>query len=260
MKYDIQSINSNITNIQGPYIEEDYSKFTLHPFNRVPAKGDVYRLKKAIENNFIPEPIKVNEFLQIMDGNHRFTVWQELSMPVLYMIYEGMRIEHVPVINDNHKKWSINTYLDYYVSLEKEKHPNNYHLQPYNLYKIFTERYPFNSSVVTYLLCDRTMDQSGMRIFKDGKLVIADWQRAVLRAKFIESMKELIPDVWNKRSFIISLIRCMDHSKWESKRWMEQLERLRSDMWICSNHEQYLDRIEKIYNKGRRNKVYFNRV
>ena len=260
MTYNIKSINRNISNIHGPYIEEDYSKFTLHPLNRTPEKEDVRRLKKAIENNFIPEPIKCNELLEIMDGNHRFAVWQELSMPVLYMISDGMRMEHVPVINDNQKKRTTNTYLNYFASVEKQEHPENYHLKPYNLYKLFAKKHPFNNACIATLLCAKSIDRSWMRSFKEGTMTVYDWQEANRRADYIESMQEIIPEVWDKRSFILAIISCMDHPKWEDQRWMDQLKRLRSEMWVCSKSVQYLDRIETIYNKGRRNKVYFTRV
>ena len=87
--HSLQQLNTNITAIHGPYLEEDYNRFIIHPLNRTPEVEDVKKLKKAIEQNFVPEPIKVNEMMEIMDGNHRFEVWKELSMPVLYMVSQS---------------------------------------------------------------------------------------------------------------------------------------------------------------------------
>ena len=79
------------------------------------------------------------------------------------------------------------------------------------------------------------------------------------RAVFLESMKDLLPDVWNKRSFIIAMLHAMDHHDFNEKRWIDQLARNRSEMWMCSNHLQYRERIEFVYNKTRQKKVYFTR-
>lgn len=257
--HSLQMINNNITAIHGPYLEEDYNRFIIHPLNRTPEIEDVKRLKKAIEHNFVPEPIKVNEHMEIMDGNHRFEVWKELSMPVLYMVYEGMRMEHVPVINDNQKKWNWKTYLDYYAASEKENYPDDYNLMPYNLFKKFHIQHPFSNNVLILLLCERSFDRTSLRDFKEGKMVIHDWSKAKKRAVFLESMQHLIPDIWNKRSFIIAMIHAMDHYDFNEKRWIDQLERNRSEMWMCSNHLQYRERIEFVYNKTRQKKVYFTR-
>tara|TARA_R110000787_G_scaffold129957_1_gene241857 strand:+ start:263 stop:1186 length:924 start_codon:yes stop_codon:yes gene_type:complete len=251
--------NSDIKAIHGPYLDEDYSKFIIHPLNRTPEVEDIKRLKKTIEEKNLHEPIKVNEMMEIMDGNHRFEVWKDLSMPVLYMVYEGMRMEHVPIINDNQKKWNWKTYLNYYGAVEKDNNPDHYSLMPYNLFKKFSQQHPFSNNILMLLLCERSLDRSSSKTFKEGKMIINDWSKAKKRATFLESMKNLIPDIWEKRSFIIAMLHAVKHSEFNEKRWTDQLERNRSEIWICSNNKQYLERIEYIYNKKRAKKIYFTR-
>ena len=250
LAHGLQLLGTDIKTIHGPYLEEDYDKFIIHPLNRTPEEEDLKKLKKAIEQNFVPEPIKVNELMEIMDGNHRFEVWKELSMPVLYMVYEGMRMEHVPVINDNQKKWNWKTFLDYYAAVEKNNHPDDYQ---------FHLLHPFSNNVLMLLLCERSFDRSSLRDFKEGKMVIHDWSKAKKRAIFLESMKDIIPEIWSKRSFIIAMIHALNHKEFNEKRWTDQLGRNRSEMWICSNHLQYRERIEFVYNKTRQKKTYFTR-
>ena len=259
LTHGLQLLGTDIKTIHGPYLEEDYGKFIIHPLNRIPEEEDLKKLKKAIEQKFVPEPIKVNELMEIMDGNHRFEVWKDLSMPVLFMVYEGMRMKHVPIINDNQKKWNWKTYLDYYTAVEKDNNPDDYHLMPYNLFKKFHLLHPFSNNVLMLLLCERSFDRSSLRDFKEGKMIIHDWSKAKKRAVFLENMKDIIPEIWNKRSFIIAMIHALNHKEFNEKRWTDQLGRNRSEMWVCSNHLQYRERIEFVYNKTRQKKVYFTR-
>lgn len=93
----------------------DYSKFKVLYGNREVTAAKTNRLIKSIkENGYIMNPISVNEKMEIVDGQGRFSALQALKMPVDYFIVNGAGIRECMVLNLNTQNWNVFDFVKSY--------------------------------------------------------------------------------------------------------------------------------------------------
>lgn len=92
---------------------KDHGKFSFMELNRNVNRNHVERLKESFKKEYLLAPILVNEFYQIVDGQHRFTAAKEMGLPVRYVVAQGYTIEHVKMLNHEGKNWSL---MDHFMS------------------------------------------------------------------------------------------------------------------------------------------------
>ena len=112
----------------------DYFLFKSIEGNRNKNLLHINRLKKSMSENYLFTIIIVNEKYEIVDGQHRFDVIQELKLPLNYVVCKGYGLTEVHILNQNSKTWNADDYLDGYCRL-KYTH--------YLKYSEFKERYGF---------------------------------------------------------------------------------------------------------------------
>ena len=246
-----------VNNIKGPFISSDYNTFKFDPLNRDIDERHVQKLKTDFVKDYIDNPIKVNEKMYIMDGQHSFLALKELGMPIIYNIHVGMRIEDVPLLNNNQKSWSWKHYMDFYAKKEKRTNRHDYAVQPYNLYQSFYKQYPYPIQILMDLLSGVNFGSSPLKVFKQGEIKIKSFSDAKRKIKLIEEMKPLT-DEYNNRSFVLAFINALEHHQFSIKRWMEQLSKYRADLFHCRNASQYMERIQYIYNYRKGDKLIFS--
>lgn len=98
------------------YETNDYSKFNLISGNRSVDRFKVGRLVDSMKEKQLVVPIIVNEFYQIIDGQHRFSACKELNLPVYYIVIKGYGIEEVKRANLISSTWDLNAFLNLYCS------------------------------------------------------------------------------------------------------------------------------------------------
>lgn len=93
------------------YFSYEYKKFRFADFNRNIERKRVDSLKRSIEAyGWLNQPILVNEFFEIIDGQHRFVALMELGMPIHYIIAEGAGAKDCNILNNStNPKWSTKT-------------------------------------------------------------------------------------------------------------------------------------------------------
>jgi hypothetical protein len=95
-------------------VSEDYDRFTLSEFNRVPSLSK--KLSESIKKNDLTQynPILVDNRLVIIDGQHRFLVCMELGLPIYFIISNEVMINDAADINQASKNWSTLDYIIHY--------------------------------------------------------------------------------------------------------------------------------------------------
>ena len=95
----------------------DYSLFKFMKGNR---EVDGIRRKKIRESiekvGYVPNPIIVNEKMEIIDGQGRYVVCVELGLPILYIIVPGAGKEECIAMNISATNWQLIDYVNLYVS------------------------------------------------------------------------------------------------------------------------------------------------
>ena len=91
-----------------------YEKFSFYQTNRIINYAHVKRLMASILTYGLLEEITINEFWQIIDGQHRFEALKALDMPIIAKVKVGATEENVIPLNIVRRGWSLQDYINHY--------------------------------------------------------------------------------------------------------------------------------------------------
>jgi len=148
---------------------KNYEKFKFLINNRQTARTHINRLKDAITRNpaiLAVQPILVNENMEIIDGQHRFTAASELGLPIHYTMVKGVGIETARDMNVLQRRWHMDDYAYSYAKA------GNVNYKAYNQYR--REQPGVSGSILLCVMSDPTnkRGQSMSNDFRTGKFVI----------------------------------------------------------------------------------------
>jgi hypothetical protein len=98
------------------YMTNDYEIFKRIEGNRVLNRTKYTQLLKSMEEEQLMIPVIVNEKMEIIDGQHRFSACKELGKPVYYVIARGYGIEEVKRANLVSSNWTTLDYLNLHIA------------------------------------------------------------------------------------------------------------------------------------------------
>ena len=220
-----------------------YSLFKSIEGNRNKNLLHINRLKKSMSENYLFTTITVNEFNEIIDGNHRFDVIRELGLPLNYIVCEGYGLNEVHILNQNSKTWNADDYLTGYCNLGYED---------YLKYAEFKENYKLGHVEAMALLLDST--QKGFEMFYKGEFKIKNlWYAQDLMEKIL-LIKPYYEGI-KRRSFIYAMMSLSKNKNFSFTEFLQKLKIQPTAMQDCTTSEKYKALIEDIYNYHRREKV-----
>lgn len=174
---------------------ENYSKFKLINFNREINDKHVKKLVKSMQVQYLPIPILVNENMEIIDGQHRFTACQQLGLPIHYAVMDEKKsVDVIQRINSLSKAWKLTDYHRAYVIQGKQEYIKlNDLLKKYNI------------SLDFYLAvhgCD--LGRNSRIAFKEGKhkVTTANKQNLALTMQYYDRIKGDFPKVTKHSKFM----------------------------------------------------------
>lgn len=97
----------------------EYKRFKFVGENRELKPLNLKNLKQSIQRVDLSDyfPILVTKDLQIIDGQHRFTVWKELGMAIKYKIMKTPNLEIIADINTAQSSWNIGDLIKHHAAL-----------------------------------------------------------------------------------------------------------------------------------------------
>lgn len=222
---------------------KNYSAFKSIQGNRNKNLLHINRLKKSMSENYLFTTITVNEFSEIIDGNHRFDVIKELGLPLHYIICEGYGLNEVHILNQNSKTWNADDYLTGYCNLG---------YQDYIEYAKFKEKYKLGHNETMALLLGNT--SKSLDMFYSGAFKVKNlWYAQDLIEKIL-----LIKPYYNgikRRSFIFAMMSLSKNKNFIFSEFLQKLKIQPTSLQDCTNVENYKALIEDIYNYHRREKI-----
>jgi hypothetical protein len=231
------------------HVTTDYFLFKPIEGNRNKNLLHINRLKKSISDNYLFTVIIVNDNYEIIDGQHRFEVIQELKLPLYYVVCKNYGLNEVQILNQNSKTWNSDDYMEGYCKLGYRE---------YLKYKEFKELYDFGHSECQMLLTG-VQQGSGKRAsnattFFSGQFKINNYNNAcsisdkiLLISPYYEGIK--------RKSFILAMVQLLKNPKFEFTEFLQKLKSQPTALMDCTNNSQYISLIEEIYNYRRRDKV-----
>ena len=228
---------------------KDYSLFKILNGNRDVNHLHLSRLKESMKKNHLTTIIMVNEKFEIIDGQHRFLISQELKLSINYIVSKNYGLAEVQILNANMKNWTIVDYVNGYCDLG---------YKDYEIYRKFINEYGFTNQVALVLLsggfiCGNS-EVSISTKFKEGKFKINDLNNSKKMADKI-MMIEPYYKGYLRRSFIFALIGMFKNENFEFTEFLAKLKQQPTTLQDCTNVSQYKSLIEEIYNYRRREKI-----
>jgi hypothetical protein len=222
----------------------DYFLFKSLSGNRKKNIIHLNRLKKSIKENYLFTVIIVNESYEIIDGQHRFDVIQELALPLHYIICKGYGLNEVQVLNANSKNWTADDFMNGFCDLGYKN---------YTEYRSFKLKYEFNHKDCMLLLTGNDSGQT-YKDFESGNLIIKDYSEAERRADLILLIGKYYSGL-RRSNFIRAMSQLFNKKEFVFSELLNKISLQPHSLVDCTTTKQYLSLIEEIYNYRRREKV-----
>lgn len=203
----------------------------------------------------LPIPIIVNEFMEIVDGQGRFSACKQLGKPIYYMIVEGLRINHVITMNSISKKWATRDYIRCYATGDDKRVDYEYLNKLINKYSS-----TFTNSAI-YAACG-LYDGSTPKAIRTGALAISEATYFIAINK-LEFLKKFYPymkkrgqkgkgTICGKHELLYrAILFCYDNDEVDNDRLVEKFEKYYYLVKGIVSVEQAISEIDTVYNTNR---------
>lgn len=234
------------------YRTNNYEQFKRLVGNRDVNPKRVRQIKKSIEEiGYIPNPIIVNENMEVIDGQGRLQALKDLGLPVEYIIKNGVGIKECLFMNINQEKWKIQDYIKSYAEMGNEN---------YKKLQDLIELYPIYSvnTIGSAVKGIKTITATNIR---RGNLEISteEYEKAIITLnylnRFIPSIKYLKGKTTN---FFQALVFIYQIEGVDKERLVKQVNDNVLTMIAWHDTNTAIQSIEEIYNKqlGLKTRVY----
>ena len=239
-------IKTNQVKVNTVYKTNDYSLFSKLDGNRNVNKAHAHRLRKSIEEESLCVPIIVNENYEIIDGQHRFSCWRDLMLPVYYIKVDGYTLTQVQRLNSNTINWKLSDYANSFCDLG-DKH--------YCRYKEFKAKYSLGDyESIAMLQGNENGSGKNFERFRDGLFKVNHWRKACNEADQIIKIEQFY-DGYKRRAFVFALLHLLRNDNFDLDQLLRKLKFKKSELIDCTNKEQYIILLDRIYNYGQSKKI-----
>ena len=232
---------------------KDYDRFKNLVGNRSKDSLHLRRLVSSIQKEYLVTIIIVNEFWEIIDGQHRFDSARQLGLHVNYIMVQGYGLYEVHKYNSTNLRYSKNHYLEGYCQLQ---------YKPYLELRKFMDTYPeFGIGLAECIVTSKTggvnQNRGGSvrkKDFEDGKLIIPSLKNAMDNADKIRSFKDFYSG-YNRAGFVKAMIGVLKNPNYDHKEMLAKVKKYPTMLKDASKVSDYKVLIEEVYNYRRSNKV-----
>tara|TARA_Y100000593_G_scaffold63847_1_gene117937 strand:+ start:678 stop:1493 length:816 start_codon:yes stop_codon:yes gene_type:complete len=241
-------MNNNKDKVNTVFKTSNYQMFKKLKGNRRLNLNHAKKLMAKIKIQSLCVPIIVNERYEVVDGQHRLYCWEKLNKFVYYIIIPGYSLTEVQTLNTNSKTWKISDYADSYCELR---------YKDYCKYKEFKKKYNLGDyESIAMLQGSEKGSGKNFESFRNGQFKIKNWNKACGEAKEVIKYKEVY-EGYKRRAFVFALLQLINNDKVDKNQLLRKARANKGGLEHCTNKEQYLIMLEKLYNYRQSNKISF---
>lgn len=229
---------------------KNYGLFVHSTYNRpVNIKGAGRRqlLQSMKDYGFLPAyPIFClphGNKLEIVDGQHRFTLAQKLGLPIYYVVYA--KAVSIPKINGGQRAWSFSDYAGCYADQGKAD---------YKELIDFAAKHHMPLSMASALLAGTAFSANVREDFIAGVYHIKSRERADVIAAIYSDFTAINKGLRNAR-LVEAIYAASFVVGFDAERLRNGAKRCPEKLMPYSTKDGYLAMIEEIYNFGRSHRV-----
>jgi hypothetical protein len=215
----------------------NYSKFNILKGNRNIVNTNLNNLRKSFEIQDLDIPIIVNERYEIVDGQHRFLVRQELNLPIPYIMVKGYSLKECKLLNTVGQKWTSDTFLNSYCDQEYED---------YILVRNFMDKYKISLEKALPFFIFQTTKGTARQSFKNGTFKVLDINKT---ERFFEQYLDFREaPAFNSKLFSTACIQLFKVKAYSHKTMKEKLEYQAYKLKVRSFLSEYTELLLDVYN------------
>lgn len=205
-------------------------KYIAHTQDLMQSLTDYPALRNA-------RPILVNEYMQVVDGQHSLEACQRLEISVFYMMVPGLTINETRVLNALQKGWDLKDYAKSYASTGHKG---------YQMLLSLQEDYPLTLRPLAVYGLGKTTNHMTQQL-RLGEFTLLP--EAEIRRK-LDMLKdfEFAQPSWYYQQFALAVHTMIKNKAYNHERMMKNLGTER--MLRHSGVAEYLYDLEVIYNKN----------
>jgi hypothetical protein len=233
------------------YKTKDYGRFKKIVGNRpVTEKGVrelVRKMKGKGENAMYHHSIVVNNYDQIIDGQHRLEAAKRLGIYVFYTVIVGATIQTVKESNAQ-VHWTTSDETNCFVEQGNSE---------YIVLKQFASHYKIGHGIAQSLLSGSTTHEGvrNIRAFKAGEFKVTSLSEATAIMEMVVVLSQFYTET-SKRAFIMAIQRLFYMSGFNFQRLLRKFQ-TGSKLEHCTTAVNYLRKLQQMYNYCERQKVHF---
>lgn len=235
------------------YSTMDYSRFKKIGSNRAINRCNYSKLLRSMKEEVLVIPICVNEKFEVIDGQHRLSVSEELGLPVYYYIKEGYSSNQMKRANLVSSNWTKDDFLNAFVNSDNEN---------YIEFAELKESYGLNTSDLIKILSKIRKESTAQlsRDFQEGSLVLSNVD-IELMTKFLVALSNFSFFTFHKRSnFVNAFLDLYMYEDYNNTHMVSKLKTRKAALTVQFSKDDYLSILaNKIYSFGtNKNNIYYD--
>lgn len=217
----------------------NYKQFVKMKGNRDIDPGNIWSLRQSImAKNLLSIPIVVNDKMEVVDGQHRLTIAEELKLPLYYLKLPGLTIDDVIRLNSYGKKWAFMDYVNTHAAYGRKQYVR--------IKEYISMLGNFPPSNVIFLV--GKYPRGNRRPFKDGTIELLDHERCIeLVSQINEIATYTVPGVVNSKRYARTISQFVRREGYDHERFIERLKLSGKGIGYRGTESDYTRQFEDIY-------------
>lgn len=168
------TMNSPVNEV---YKTDDLEMFKFTKFNRNVFFTD--EMLKQAKEGFI-SPIIVNEYMVVIDGQHRLEHAKKAGVPIEYIIKPGLNEHDIVRMNTTQRKWNMMNYIESYANQGSEEYVS--------LLNLLNKKYA-GTTVVISVARNNTTATGVTELIKSGDFEFINFEETLNFLKYYEKFR-----------------------------------------------------------------------
>lgn len=169
------TMNSPVNEV---YKTDDLEMFKFTKFNRNVLFTD--EMLKQAKEGFI-SPIIVNEYMVVIDGQHRLEHAKKAGVPIEYIIKPGLNEHDIVRMNTTQRKWNMLNYIESYANQGSEEYVS--------LLNLLNKKYA-STTVVISVARNQTTSTGVNKLIKSGEFEFINFEETLNFLKYYEKFRK----------------------------------------------------------------------
>ncbi len=220
----------------------DYKAFTFMDANRKINSRNYAKLVASMNEEQLCIPIIVNEKLEIIDGQHRYTAAKELGLPIYYIVQRGYGIAQVKRANMVGTNWTKEDFLESHVQDGTGE---------YAAFKDLVDLYDVNISdlIKVFASVQHKNQTITSKQFEEGTFSLDKKEDVV---EFLEALEDFAEfKEYKAKPFFTAFMKLYFQPDYDHSKMKDRLKTRASYLTKKSNYGEYLELLTKqVYSFG----------